>query len=86
MMKKEIRINRRPIMANVSVCFAPSACFGSPFEVTHLYPANIIKTSAVTPARPSAQLMRFWKTSGIHESVATCPPGTVAKHELQSIE
>jgi len=78
MMKKERRMMQSPIMAKVSVFFAPSTCLGSPPEVTSLIAEMIIKKRATTPANISAARTIFSKTTGIHFSVAisfTIQPG-----------
>lgn len=48
-----------PMIANVSVFFAASTCFGSPPEVTILMPDKMMKNSATIPEKSSAAVMMF---------------------------
>ncbi|MBP9716399.1 MAG: hypothetical protein KBD51_00495 [Candidatus Levybacteria bacterium] len=78
---KDKSINTNPNTAKVKVFLAPSACFGSPPEVTNLNPLNIINIIATNPDRISSQKITFPRITGKQLTVATwsLPP---TKHPL----
>ena len=67
----------RPIIANVMVCLAPSACFGSPLDRVNFTPEIIIKISAVTPTAPKPKFIRYLIKVGKQPNVITWFPSAV---------
>ncbi len=79
--KKERKIKISPTIAQVSVFFAPSTFWGSPFDVIYLAPAKIIRKSATIPAKTRAALITFLMIIGIQDRVAT----PSSRHESHGI-
>lgn len=68
---KDKRIKTKPSTANVRVFLAPSACLGSPPEVTNLNPLIIIKIIATSPDKTNNQKITFPTMTGKQLTVAT---------------
>ena len=59
MMKNDIRMRIRPMMAKVRVFRALSSCFWSPPDWTYLNPAKMMKNSATIPEKRRAAVTIF---------------------------
>ncbi len=61
------------MIAQVMVLRAVSAFFGSPPDIIYWMPDQMIKITAILPAKIKAEFTKLEKSTGIQPNVAACP-------------